>query len=67
MLDTALLPQAVLPLRRDGAIGQRDPQLAVIPLLLHLVGEAHARLLLLQDDAKHFEGVSVSLSKWIRE
>jgi hypothetical protein len=42
------LPQAVLSLRGNRPIGQGDPELAVLALLLNLIGYAHSRLLLLQ-------------------
>ena len=47
-LDLLHLPQTVLSLRGNRPIGQGDPELAVIALLLDFLGDAHSRLLLLQ-------------------
>ena len=54
MLYTVLihLPQAVLSLRGDRSIGQGDPELAVVALLLDLLRDAHSCLLLLQQKSK---------------
>jgi hypothetical protein len=44
---TDCLPQTVLSLRGNGPVGQGDPELAVLALLLDLVWYADSRLLLL--------------------
>jgi hypothetical protein len=46
------LPQAVLPLRCDGSVGQGDPQLAVVALLLDLVRDAHPCLFFFKQEGE---------------
>jgi len=46
------LPQTILSLRSNRSIGQRGPQLAIIPLLLDLVRDAHTRLFFLEQDSE---------------
>ena len=49
-IDLLHLPQTVLSLRGNRPIGKRDPELAVLALLLDLLGDAHSRLLLLEQE-----------------
>ena len=48
------LPQTVLSLRCDWSIGEGDPELAVLTLLLDLVRDAHPCLLLLEQERETY-------------